>query len=82
MMTRRNFLSSLAALPLAASLTRGAVEAPAAFSADQISDFCRRLRPVGRILELEGWFVWCNAPSKVPMAGLMCFSPAGRRSGG
>jgi len=24
-----------------------------------VSDFARRLRPVGRVLELEGWHVWC-----------------------
>lgn len=29
---------------------------------DSISDFCRRLQPMGRILESEGWFVWCVAP--------------------
>lgn len=29
---------------------------------DTISDFCRRLQPIGRILETEGWYVWCVAP--------------------
>lgn len=29
---------------------------------DTISDFCRRLQPIGRILETEGWYVWCIAP--------------------
>lgn len=28
----------------------------------KISDFCNRLSPVGRILELEGWHVWCCSP--------------------
>jgi len=27
-----------------------------------ISDFCKRLRYCGRILELEGWNVWCCSP--------------------
>lgn len=27
-----------------------------------ISDFCRRLQPVGRVLEVDGWFVWCASP--------------------
>lgn len=31
-----------------------------------ISDFCRRLRPVGRALEMEGFYVWCNSPIEGP----------------
>ena len=26
------------------------------------SEFCRHLKPMGRILEEEGYFVWCNTP--------------------
>lgn len=29
---------------------------------EAISDFCRRLRPLGRILETENYYVWCNTP--------------------
>lgn len=29
---------------------------------DRISDFCRNLQPVGRILESEEYYVWCCAP--------------------
>ncbi|WP_460761495.1 glycoside hydrolase family protein [Niabella terrae] len=31
-------------------------------ASDRADDFLQRLRPVGRILELEGYYVWCNAP--------------------
>jgi len=27
-----------------------------------VSDFAKRLRPVGRALELPGYYVWCNSP--------------------
>lgn len=27
-----------------------------------ITVFCRRLRPVGRVLEMEGWYIWCASP--------------------
>ena len=29
---------------------------------ETISDFCKKLKPVGRILEMEGYYVWCNTP--------------------
>ena len=33
------------------------------FSPDTlITDFCHSLQPVGRILEMEGWYVWCATP--------------------
>ena len=32
------------------------------YPVDQISDFCKKLKPVGRILESKGYFVWCNSP--------------------
>jgi hypothetical protein len=85
MITRRDFLTGLAALPLAAALTRGATDAPAKYSDDQISDFCRRLRPVGRILEMEGWYVWCNAPIDGPDGKTHVFFsrwPAAKKMGG
>lgn len=27
-----------------------------------ISDFCKRLKPVGRALEMEDYYIWCNSP--------------------
>lgn len=29
---------------------------------DNLSDFCKKLKPIGRILERESEYVWCNAP--------------------
>ena len=31
-------------------------------STHKVSAFCKRLQPVGRILEEEGWYVWCSSP--------------------
>ncbi len=57
--SRRNFLKT--GLVLAASTNVGFP-----FESDQdelpISDFCRRLEPVHRILELPDTYVWCNTP--------------------
>ncbi|WP_370526877.1 hypothetical protein [Bacteroides sp. 51] len=33
-----------------------------AYPAERISDFSKSLKPVGRILESEGYYVWCCAP--------------------
>lgn len=30
------------------------------------SEFCKRLKPIGRILEEEGFYVWCNSPVYAP----------------
>lgn len=27
-----------------------------------LSPFAERLKPVGRRLEMEGWYIWCNSP--------------------
>ncbi len=32
------------------------------YPSDEISSFCNSLQPVGRILESEGFYVWCCAP--------------------
>lgn len=31
-------------------------------SFDDESDFAKRLKPVGRALEIDGYYVWCNSP--------------------
>ena len=31
-----------------------------------VSAFCKRLKPVGRILEMPGYYVWCNSPIEGP----------------
>jgi hypothetical protein len=35
---------------------------PGRYPPDAISEFSRRLRPVGRALETEDYYVWCNSP--------------------
>ncbi len=60
-MNRRNFSRAIGSGAAALVLRRatGAQEAP---PQDRISDFCRRLEPVGRILELKDWRVWGCSP--------------------
>lgn len=62
-------------LPRRAFIRRLAIASGAAVAASRLkggtpklpmSDFSRRLTPVGRILEQPGWYVWCNAPIEGP----------------
>jgi hypothetical protein len=87
MLTRRRFLGALpaAALVCGRSVTPAAAQSRDQLPPEAISDFCRRLRPLGRILELQDWYVWCASP----IYGLdgnvhLFFSrwPAERRMGG
>lgn len=57
-MNRKDFLqySSL----LAAGLLLG--ESVTAGGREKVTAFCKHLQPVGRRLELEGYYVWCNSP--------------------
>ena len=64
-MNRRNFIERLAyssaVLALPELVTTGFISAD-----EKVSDFARRLRPVGRRLEMEGYYVWCNSPIEGP----------------
>jgi hypothetical protein len=67
MITRRKFLQNItattaacAALPLYHTCRTAEETYP--YAAALISDFYKRLKPVGRILETKGWYVWCNTP--------------------
>ncbi len=62
MVSRRHFIGGLAAIPLLSTLPRARAAAAVSHGNLPMSDFSQRLRPVGRILEEEGWYVWCNAP--------------------
>ena len=64
MLTRRQFIGGIVTLPLAATLAQA--QSTAEIPADKFSAFSKRLRPIGRILELEGYYVWCNAPIEGP----------------
>lgn len=62
MINRRNILKSMVFLP-----TLGSGFGFAGFFQSSVlkakeSDFAKRLKPVGRILEEEGYYVWCNSP--------------------
>jgi len=66
MLSRRSFIGGLALLPLVARFARGADAFAGMIAPDVLSDFSKHLHPVGRILELEGFYVWCNAPIEGP----------------
>lgn len=57
-MHRREFLSQLSVLSAGACLPFGQGN----LLLGEESDFARHLKPVGRTLEMEGYFVWCNSP--------------------
>lgn len=61
MITRRNFLAGLTLLPAARTLAALPAPAPAPFRG-HLSRFGRHLKPLGRTLELPGYYVWCNSP--------------------
>ena len=59
-MNRRNFLVKMSVLSALACLGSTYAGCPFPFSAE--SPFARRLKPVGRALEMDGNYVWCNSP--------------------
>ncbi|MEA5458351.1 glycoside hydrolase family protein [Arcicella sp. LKC2W] len=61
--SRRDFLGTLAGLSL---ISIEELKADVPFGKKDISDFCKKLKPVGRILQTEGYYVWCNAPIYAP----------------
>lgn len=59
-MDRRNFITGLSILSAGAwfpGLAKGSLLSPG----DE-SPFAKRLQPIGRVLEMEGYYVWCNSP--------------------
>lgn len=59
-MNRKDFITNLSILSAGACLPfKGA--GSLLFKGDE-SPFAKRLRPVGRALEMEGYYVWCNSP--------------------
>jgi len=65
MLNRRDFIKDIVTpaclAPWASRLVRAA-EKSFSYPDDAISAFSRRLKPVGRALELPGYYVWCNTP--------------------
>jgi hypothetical protein len=79
MIARRTFIAGLgSALISAKLLARYRWENPA-------SEFSKHLHPVGRALEMEGWYVWCNSPIEGPDGKIHVFFsrwPAAKGMGG
>jgi len=64
-MNRRQFIigNSLAVMALCLPFS---VQAGNFMDDPKLSDFEKRLRPVGRALEFEDYYVWCNSPIEGP----------------
>lgn len=65
MASRRSFLKTLALLHWSPyglpALSRGNGK-----TQDHLAPFSRKLKPIGRALESDGWYVWCTAPIDGP----------------
>jgi hypothetical protein len=57
-MHRKDFITQLSILAAGTSISLNQLE----FSSDHVSEFSKHLQPVGRALEMEGYFTWCNSP--------------------
>jgi len=60
-MDRRKFLSQFSIISAAACLPTASF-ADFYFANKDEADFAKHIKPVGRALELEGYYVWCNSP--------------------
>ena len=63
-MDRRDFLSQLSILSAGACLSSCA--ARSINNNPNESNFAHHIKPVGRALEMEGYYVWCNSPIEGP----------------
>jgi hypothetical protein len=61
-MQRKNFIRQLSIVGIGAMMSNDAF----ATTSDHHSSFAKRLKPVGRALELEDYYVWCNSPIEAP----------------
>ncbi|NCB09670.1 MAG: hypothetical protein EOM73_16120, partial [Bacteroidia bacterium] len=67
MTSRRTILKSAILLPFLPSyLSLKGIKTNVAYNEPEESDFSKKLKPVGRILEEEGYYVWCNSPIYAP----------------
>src|ERR671912_1313055 len=57
-MYRRAFLTQISILSVGSCLAVDKID----FLFNNESAFAKRLKPLGRVLEMEGYFVWCNSP--------------------
>ncbi|WP_374166624.1 glycoside hydrolase family protein [Arcticibacter sp. MXS-1] len=63
-MKRRDFVRQLSYFSLLSAIPGEGLVWPA--DDFPVSEFSGKLRPVGRALEMEGYYVWCNSPIKGP----------------
>ncbi|MBT29288.1 MAG: glycosyl hydrolase family 43 [Thalassobius sp.] len=83
--TRRKFVSTLAMSPFLLGLNKFSFASQLSFNDDHLSAFSKKLKPVGRILEMEDWYVWGTSPIKAPNGKTHVFFsrwPASKRMGG
>ena len=59
-MQRKKFLANLGLLTTGACLP--SMVTGAFWGNPQEADFAKHLQPIGRALEMEGYYVWCNSP--------------------
>jgi hypothetical protein len=62
MPTRRNFLTTITLASLGYAWPGFAAAPPSAYPRRDFAKFSKHLRPVGRVLELPGYYVWCSSP--------------------
>lgn len=78
-MNRRQFIigNSLAVMGLCLPFSAKALN----FLDDpRLSDFEKKLRPVGRALEFEGYYVWCSSPIEGPDGKIHVFFSRWKKS--
>ncbi|QGY43971.1 family 43 glycosylhydrolase [Maribellus comscasis] len=61
-MKRRNFIKTATTSFLSAPLITNGIIANFHNGSQKESEFVKKLKPIGRILEEEGYYVWCNTP--------------------
>ena len=82
MLTRRKFLTGLILLPVADTFAKDLTET---LFQDDPKDFSKRLKPLGRALELPDWYVWGSSPVYGPDKKVHLFYtrwPANKQMGG
>ena len=61
-MNRKTFIQHISLLTAGSIFSQSLL----AEADNSFSDFSKRIKPVGRALELEGYYVWCNSPIEAP----------------
>jgi hypothetical protein len=62
MPTRRDFLTTITLASLGHAWPGFAAAPPSAYPRRDFAKFSKHVRPVGRVLELPGYYVWCSSP--------------------